>query len=91
MEKFVLWKLKNGLYFPNHDMLIWTLYTKTLNSKLLKVLHDMTDFYFDGGSHKYISVHKVVANWISKSDSYSVISEKHSFKVAIKYILDNVF
>ena len=57
-----------------------SLWTKKLHSKLL-----------DGGLHKHIGVNRFGAKWISKSDGYSVVSNKCSFKKAIKYVLGNRF
>ena len=68
-----------------------TLYTKIPHSKLLRVLNELIDFCFDGGLHKYISVNKFVARWISVSDSYFVVFDKFSLKMAIEYVLDNCF
>ena len=59
-----------------------TLYTNIDYSKPLKVLNNLIDFCFGGGSHKYISVNKFSAKWISKPDSYSVVFDKRSFKKA---------
>ena len=42
-----------------------TLHTKILHRKLLKVLHKLTDFYFDEGSYKSICVKQFSAKWIS--------------------------
>lgn len=57
-----------------------TLYTKILHSSLLEVLYEMIDFFFDGVSHKYISVSNFGAKEISKPDRYSVVFDRCSFK-----------
>ena len=62
-----------------------TQYAKIPHSKLL------TDFCFDGGLHKFISVNVFGVIWIPKPDSYPVVFDKCSFKKAIKYVLDNCF
>ena len=55
------------------------LFTNMSHRKLLKVLNELTDYCFDRESHKYISVNKFGARWISKQDSYSVVFHKCSF------------
>ena len=62
-----------------------TLNTKIPHSKLL------TDFCFDGESQKSTHVCVFGAIWIAKPDSYPVVSDKCSFKKAIKFVLDNCF
>ena len=67
------------------------LYSKIPHSKLLRVLNELTDFCFDGGLYKYISVNKFGAKWISMPCSYFAVFDQFSFKRAIKYVLDNCF
>lgn len=62
------------------------LYTKIPHHKLFKVLHELTNFCFDGTLHKYINVNRFGEKWVSNPDSYSLIFLKHSFKKVIEYI-----
>ena len=57
-----------------------TLYIKILHSSLLDVLYERIDFFFDGVSHKYISVSNFGANEISKPDRHSVVFDRCTFK-----------
>ena len=45
-------KRGNGKFIMTFDFS--TLHTKIPHSKPLKILYELTDFYFDGGAHKYI-------------------------------------
>ena len=64
-------------------------YTQMPHSKLWKVLYKLTDFCFDEGLHKYISVNRFGAKCVSNPDGYSLVFDKVSFKKAIKYVSDN--
>ena len=41
-----------------------TLYTKLPHNKLLMVLNSLTDFCFDGGENKQITVNNSGARWV---------------------------
>ena len=45
----------------------YTLYTKFPSNKLLMVLNSLTDFCFDGGECKYITVNNYGASWVKIS------------------------
>lgn len=62
------------------------LYTKIRQSKLLKVLSELTDSCFDGDSHKYISVNRFVneCKYVYDTNNYSVVFDKSCFKKEIK-------
>ena len=55
----------------------------------LKVLYELIDFCFNGRSHKYISVNKFDAKWVSKPYSYCVLIDRCSFKNDVRHVLDN--
>ena len=60
----------------------FTLYTK---------IPTLTDFGFNGGSHKNINVNMFGAKWISKQGSYCMVFDKCCFKKGLKYVLNNCF
>ena len=41
-----------------------TLYAKICDSKLSRVIYELTDFCFDGGGNAYVAVAKYVPKWI---------------------------
>ena len=45
-----------------------TLYTKIPHQQLLDVLNELVDFCFQGGTHEQLSVTKVGARWVSKTN-----------------------
>lgn len=50
-----------------------TLYTKIPHSKLLKVLFELNDSFFDWGLHKYICVKRFAVKRVPKADSAFVV------------------
>ena len=68
-----------------------TLYTKIPHKKLIKVLHSLIDFCFDGGDNKYIGINKYGAKWIQDPKKYKEYFDKQSIKRAVSYLLDNCF
>ena len=71
-----------------------TLYTKIPHSKLKYVLHELTDFCFNGCSDSKILMHKNGARWSHdpKPDKEGQIRlSKKQVKNAISYLLDNCY
>ena len=68
-----------------------TLYTKIPHNKLIKVLHSLIDFCFDGGENKYIGINKYGAKWIKDAERYKSYFDKQGIKNAVSYLLDNCF
>ena len=68
-----------------------TLYTKIPHDKLVDVLCELTDFCFQGGTHKYIAVNSFSARWVGKIGKKQKIYDKHSIKRALNYLLNNCF
>ena len=68
-----------------------TLYTKLPHDKLIKELHKLIDFVFEGGERKYIKINKWgKATWGKKSKD-SVGYTRHSLKVAVRHLIENCF
>ena len=68
-----------------------TLYTKLPHDKLIKELHKLIDFVFEGGDRKYIKINKWgKASW-GKKFKDSTGYTRHSLKVAVKHLIQNCF
>ena len=68
-----------------------TLYTKIPHDKLLKVLNELIDFCFKGGTKDFIAVDKYGAKWVNDVTSYSLVFSKASLKKSVKYLMNNCF
>ena len=71
-----------------------TLYTTVLENKLLKVMHDLLDFCFDGKGNAYVAVTKYRGKWIpdpSKCYCYEVKwipkTKRKELKTARKFVV----
>ena len=68
-----------------------TLYTKLPHEKLVKELHKLIDFCYDGGNKKYIKINKWGrASWGKKTKD-SVGFTKIQLKVAVKHLIENCY
>ena len=63
--------------------------TKIPHQKLLDVLSELTDFCFQGGTHKQISVNNSGARWVSKNSKAMLTFNRNTVKDAMKYIMNN--
>ena len=68
-----------------------TLYTKLPHNKLLKVLHSLIDFCFDGGIKKFILINKFGAYWVSEKKKDHICFSKQDIKDAVTYLLRNCY
>ena len=64
-----------------------TLYTKFSHNKLLMVLNSLTDFCFDGGECKYITVNNYGAGWVNNIKDNVICLNKQEVKDAVAYLL----
>ena len=55
-----------------------TLFTKISHSKLLKVKHDLRDFYFDEGDSTYVTVSIELSGF--QTHSFPILFGKKTFK-----------
>ena len=68
-----------------------TLYTKIPHTKLIKELHNLINFTFEGGDRNYIKVNKRgKASWGKKS-KYSTGYTQNSLRIAVKHLIENCF
>ena len=68
-----------------------TLYTKIPHTKLIKELHNLINFTFEGGDRNYIKVNKRgKASWGKKS-KYSMGYTQNSLRIAVKHLIENCF
>ena len=68
-----------------------TLYTKLPHNKLLKVLHKLIDFCFDGGTKNFILINKFGARWIDNRKNDQLCFSKQDIKDAVTYLLCNCY
>ena len=66
-----------------------TLYTELPHNKLLVVLNSSTDFYFEGGEHKYVTVNNYGAPWVKIIKNNVICLNKQQIKDAVAYRLFN--
>ena len=59
------------------------LYTKLRHNKLLLVLHNLSDFCFDGGENKFIQINKFRARWIREINNNRICFRKQQMKDAV--------
>ena len=69
----------------------FTLYTKLPHNKLLKVLHSLIDFCFDGGIKKFILINKFGGSWVSEKKKDCICFSKQDIKDAVTYLLKNYY
>ena len=68
-----------------------TLYTNLPHDKLIKALHKLIDFTFNGGNSSYIRINKwYKASWGKKTKS-SLGFTKTSLKVAVRHLIENCY
>ena len=68
-----------------------TLYTNLPYDKLIKALHKLIDFTFNGGNSNYIRINKwYKASWGKKTKS-SLGFTKTSLKVAVRHLIENCY
>ena len=68
-----------------------TLYTKLPQNKLLMVLNSLTDFCFDGGESKYITVNNYPDHWVKNIKDNVICLNKKQIKDAVAYLLFNCY
>ena len=68
-----------------------TIYTNLPHNKLIKALHKLIDFTFNGGNSNYIRINKwYKASWGKKTKS-SLGFTKTSLKVAVRHLIENCY
>ena len=67
-----------------------TLYTKLPHEDLIKVLHEIIDFVFDGGKKKYIDFSRYNAFWCNKPKHKNYFT-KSSLKRAVEHLIKCCF
>ena len=68
-----------------------TLYTKLTHNKLLMVLNSLTEFSFDGGECKYVTVNNYGARWVNNIKDNVICLNKQQIKDAVTYLLLNCY
>ena len=68
-----------------------TLYTRLPHNKLLMVFNSLTDFCFDGGESKYITVNSYGALWVKNIKDNVICLNKQQIKDAVAYLLFNCY
>ena len=68
-----------------------TLYTKIPHDKLKKVLNEIIDFAFKGGTREFIKVYSSTAYWTKTSSKKDNLYTKEQIKESLRYLIDNSF
>ena len=68
-----------------------TLYTKIPHDKLKKVLNEIIDFAFKGGTREFIKVYNSTAYWTKTSSKKDNLYTKEQIKESLRYLIDNSF
>ena len=58
-------------------------------NKPLMVLNSLTDFCFDGGEYKYITVNNYEAHWVKNIKDNVICLNKQQIKDAVAYLFRN--
>ena len=68
-----------------------TLHTKIPHDKLKKVLNEIIDFAFKGGTREFIKVYSSTAYWTKTSSKKDNLYTKEQIKESLRYLIDNSF
>ena len=80
---------KGAKYIATYDFS--TLYTKLPHDKLVKELHNLIEFAYDGGNKKYIKINKWGKAFWGKKTRDSIGFTRNSLKIAMKHLIQNCY